>query len=110
MSLNPGTTLAHAEDVLLRAETTWSNSRSAQDLYAAYTDAVHDTYPALKQTFTAPDLAAGLHSAAYWNLLPIGSTDPGGWVSATELPGAQRARRAQNQALATEIDNQVKAM
>ncbi|MFF1715555.1 PIN domain-containing protein [Streptomyces sp. NPDC058268] len=105
-----GTTLAHAEDVLLRAENKWSNARGSQDLYAAYTDAVHDTYPALKQAFAAPDLAAGLHSAAYWNLLPIGSTDRSGWISATELPGAQRAWRAQNQALTTEIDHQAKAM
>ncbi|MFH9959764.1 hypothetical protein ACH4PR_00110 [Streptomyces mirabilis] len=39
----------------------WGNARGAQDYYRAYTEAVHDTYPVLKQTFAAPDLAAGHH-------------------------------------------------
>ncbi|MCX5561710.1 hypothetical protein [Streptomyces sp. NBC_00038] len=64
MRLNPGVTLDYADDVLRRAETTWGNARPTQDAYRAYTDAVHDTYPTLKQAFAAPDLAAGLHSLA----------------------------------------------
>ncbi|WP_435208702.1 hypothetical protein [Streptomyces sp. bgisy034] len=40
-------------------------------MYRAYTDAVHDTYPTLKQAFAVPDIAAGLHSTAYWNLLAV---------------------------------------
>lgn len=110
MRLNPGTSLAHADDVLLRAATTWANARGVQDLFAAYIDAVHGTYPTLKQAFAAPDLAVGLHSTAYWNLLAIGSTKTAGWINATDVPSSQRALRAQNQALATEIENQMKAM
>lgn len=71
MRLNPGITLDYADDVLRRAETTWGNARGAQDMYRAYTDAVHDIYPTLKQAFAVPDLAAGFHSTAYWNLLAV---------------------------------------
>ncbi|WP_431991974.1 PIN domain-containing protein [Streptomyces albogriseolus] len=112
MRLTPGTTLAHADDVLRRAETTWANARGAQDLYRAYVDAVHDTYPALKQAFASPDLALGLHSAAYWNLLPLGAARPAlGVVSDRSVAThAARAQRAENQALTVEIENQVRAM
>lgn len=112
MRLNPGITLAYADDVLRRAETTWGNARGAQDYYRAYTDAVHDTYPTLRQAFAAPDLGASLHSTAYWNLLPIGGARPDSGVMTDPdvAAGRMRALRAQNQALATEIENQVKAL
>lgn len=108
----PGITLEHAEDVLRRAETTWGNARSAQDLYRAYTDAVHDTYPTLRQIFAAPDIGNGLRSPTYWNLLSIGRgpaahsliTDPD--IAHNQM----RALRAENQALATEIETQVKVL
>ncbi|WP_338907664.1 PIN domain-containing protein [Streptomyces nigra] len=112
MRLNPGITLAHADDVLRRAETTWSNARGAQDYFRAYTDAVHETYRILKQAFATPDLAASMHSAAYWNLLPIGGTRAD--IGFTSDPGVaanmRRALRAENQALITEIENQVMAL
>ncbi|MGW1878600.1 PIN domain-containing protein [Streptomyces sp. NPDC001975] len=112
MRLKPGITLEHADDVLRRAEATWGNARGAQDFYRAYTDAVHDTYPTLKQAFAAPDLAAGLHSTAYWNLLAIGAERSD--LVYTEDPDVarsmQRAQRVRNHALSTEIDNQVKAL
>ncbi|WP_127355322.1 PIN domain-containing protein [Actinacidiphila soli] len=112
MRLTTGTTLAHAEDVLRRAETTWTNARGAQDYYRALTDAVHETYPTLKQTFASPDLAAALHSTAYWNLLAIGGARPGPAVTADpDVAMSQiRALRAENQALSTEIETQVKAL
>lgn len=108
----PGITLDYAEDALRHAETTWGNARGAQDLYRAYTDAVHDTYPTLKQVFAAPDIGTGLRSPDYWNLLSIGRahaergliTDPD--VAANQM----RAIRAENQALTTEVENQVKTL
>ncbi|MCX5255518.1 PIN domain-containing protein [Streptomyces canus] len=112
MRLNPGITMAHADDVLRRAETTWGNARGAQDYFRAYTDAVHETYLILKQAFATPDLAASIHSAAYWNLLPIGGARAD--IGFTNDPGVaanmRRALRAENQALVTEIENQVKAL
>lgn len=112
MRLNPGITLDHADEVLRRAETTWGNARGAQDLYRAYTDAVHDTLPTLKQAFAAPDLAASLHSTAYWNLLPVGGAHvEHGFISAPFVAAnLTRAQRAENQAITTEIENQVKAL
>lgn len=116
MRLNPGITLEHADAVLRRVETMWSNARNAQDFYTAYTGAIGDTYPVLKQTFAAPDLGAGLHSTAYWNLLSIGNSringQPrpqlvGGRVS---VPGAPQATRAENDALRLEIEEQIKAL
>lgn len=104
--------MAHADDVLRRAETTWGNARGAHDYFRAYTDAVHETYPILKQAFATPDLAASIHSTAYWNLLPIGGARAD--IGFTSDPGVvanmRRALRAENQALVTEIENQVKAL
>jgi hypothetical protein len=112
MRLNPGITLAHADDVLRRAETTWGNARSAQDRYRAYTDAVHDTYPPLRQAFAAPDIGAGLHTTASWNLLPIGGarTELGFFSDPAVAANVMRAQRAENQALTAEIEIQVKAL
>src|SRR2546421_5277035 len=112
MRLNPGITLGYADEVLRRAETTWFNARSAQDLYRAYMDAVHDTYPVLKQAFATPDVGGGLRSTAYWNLLPIGSVRPGlGFITDPAVAlNVQRAGRAENQALSAEIENQMKAL
>ncbi|MGW6393345.1 PIN domain-containing protein [Streptomyces sp. NPDC055103] len=112
MRLNPGITLAHADDVLRRAETTWSNARGAQGYYRAYTDAVHDTYPVLRQTFAAPDLSASMHSTAYWNLLPIGRAhlESGFTTDPDVAKNLVQSQRALNHALATEIDNQIKTL
>ena len=112
MRLTPGITLAYADDVLRRAEATWGNARGAQDYYRAYTDAVHDTYPTLSQAFAAPDLGASLHSTAYWNLLSIGGAplDLGFTTDPAVAANRTRALRAENQALATEIENQVKGL
>lgn len=44
MRLNPGVTLERADQVLRRAENTWSNARSMQNEWEGYTTAVHDTY------------------------------------------------------------------
>jgi hypothetical protein len=98
--------------VLRRAETTWGNARGAQDYYRAYTDAVHDTYPTLKQAFVTPDLGASLHSTAYWNLLPIGGARPDLGFTTDPAVAAKRMRalRAENGALATEIENQVRVL
>jgi uncharacterized protein (UPF0147 family) len=98
--------------VLRQAQTTWENARGAQDYHRAYTDAVHDTYRALKQVFVAPDIGAGLHSTAYWNLLPIGGArvDPGVFQDMHLARNVQRAMRAENQALTTEIDKQVRSL
>lgn len=113
MRLHPGTTLDHADAVLRDAETTWTNARGGTaGLAAAYTDAVSGTYRRLKEAFATPDLASGIRSAAYWHLLPIirdsqtirHTTDPDvarGWVSSS---------RPINDALSTEIDDQVKAL
>ena len=112
MRLKPGITLAYADDLLRRCETEWSNARGARDYFAAYTVAVHNTGPALRQIFAEPDLAAGMYTTAYWNLLQIGdrrtdmsfTTDPDiarGWGSVL---------RAHNHALAGEIDVQVRAL
>src|SRR5262245_44844628 len=112
MRLNPGVTLAYADDVLRQAETKWGNARGAQALYRAYTDAVHDTYSTLKHAFAVPDVAAGLHSTAYLNLLPIGNTRPElSFVNDPDMaPNVLRGLRAENQALTTEMENQVKAL
>lgn len=113
MRLAPGISLDYANDVLRRAETTWGNALSAQDPLRAFTDAVHDTYPTVAQVFVTPDLAAGLRSTAYWNLLPIGRTqaEAGGFITDPALAkNMSRARRAENQALSTEIKNQLKAL
>lgn len=108
----PGITLDYAEDVLRRAEMMWGNARCAQDLYRAYTDAVGDTYPTLKQVFAAPDIGTGLHSMAYWNLLSIGRThaEYGLIIDPAVAANVMRSFRAENQALATEIENQVKTL
>jgi hypothetical protein len=101
MRLALGISLNRADDVLRTAETTWSNARAAQDLFRAYSDAVHDTYPTLAQAFVAPDLGAGLRSTAYWNLLPIGGTraELGFFTDPAVAANVMRAHRAENQAL-----------
>lgn len=112
MRLNPAVTLARADDVLRQVESTWSNARGAHDVYRAYMDAVHETYPMLKQTFRAPDIGAGLRSVAFWNLLSMGSghSDRGVIRDPAVAMNLQRSMRAEKQALATEIDDQVKAL
>jgi hypothetical protein len=113
MRLNPGITLERADDVLRNADATWTNARSGTfGLYRAYTEAVHDTYPQLRQVFAAPDLAAGMRSATYWNLLTVG--DPRQSAGVTTDPDVARAwqgaLRAMNNTFSTEIDRQVQAL
>ncbi|MET8860426.1 PIN domain-containing protein [Streptomyces sp. NPDC004579] len=112
MRLHAGITIDYADDVLRRAETTWSNARGAQDFFRAYIDAVHDTYRTLKQAFASPDLAKTMHSATYWNLLPIGRSNAAtGFTNDPDVArNMSRALRAENHAIATEIDNQVKLL
>jgi hypothetical protein len=112
MRLKPGITLAYADNMLRRCETEWSNARGAQDYFAAYTVAVHNTGPMLRRIFAEPDLAAGMYTPAYWNLLQIGDRRTA--VSFTNDPDIARgwanALRAQNNALAGEIEVQVHAL
>jgi len=112
MRLHPGITFPHAEDVLRRAETTWLNARGARGVYHAYTSAVHDTVGPLREVFADPDLAAGMYSTAYWNLLSIGDVPPEIALSGDPavLQAAAPGRRARNLAVAAEIENQVKAL
>lgn len=112
MRLAPGISIAYAEDVLRQAEATWSNALGAQDFFRAYADAVHETYPTLAKVFVTPDLASGLRSTTYWNLLPIGAARTGAGFTTERMvaENLQRARRAENQALSTEIKNQLKAL
>jgi hypothetical protein len=112
MRLAPGISLDRADAALHKAETTWSNARAANDLFRAYSDAVHETYPTLAQVFVAPDLGDGLRSTAYWNLLPIGGARAGlgFFTDHAVAANVMRAQRAENQALSTEIDNQLKAL
>jgi hypothetical protein len=92
MRLNPGISIACADEVLRQASIKWSNARSAMNLKEAYHNVVRDTYPSLKQILVAPSIAAGLHSSAYWNLLLAPNTPPA------------------NMAIATEIENQMEAL
>jgi PIN domain len=112
MRLNPGIALDYADDVLRRAEMTWTNARGGRDFYRAYTDAVHDTYPTLKQVFASPDVGGGLRSTAYWNLLRLGGTHSGmGFISDPDVAAnLQIAIRAENQALTAEIEMQLKTL
>lgn len=103
MRLKRGVTLDRADDVLRRAETKWANTRSsASNMFQAYADAVHETYPALQEVFDLPDVAAGLRSPAYWNLLEMGDAYADRSVS--------RRTGARNGALTIEIENQRKAL
>lgn len=112
MRLNPGITPEYADDILRRAETQWGNARGAQDYYRAYADAVHDTYPTLRQVFAKPDLAGGLHSTAYWNLLQFGGPRPEWGVTRdpSQANNQMSTLRVQNQALSTEIEHQIQAL
>lgn len=112
MRLHSGVTVTRADEVLRDAENTWMNARGAQNYFYAYADAVHDTYPLLKQTFAAPDLAEAIRSAAYWSLLNLGGSESR--FAFTTDPNLRDHRqlvvRAQNRALAAEIDNQVRTL
>ena len=98
MRLNPGVSLDRAELVLTNVETIWLNARGSRDLYLAFTDAVHDTFPLLREVFASPDAAGRMRSAAYWNLL-----------SASEQP-AWAVRRANTRAVQVEIEDQIAAL
>jgi hypothetical protein len=85
----------------------------AQDLFRAYVDAVHTTYAVLARAFVAPDLATGVRSTAYWNLLRFADAQAargGFFADAISAGNAARASRAENQALSAEINNQVRAL
>lgn len=112
MRLNPGVSLAYADDVLRRAESQWSNAQGSDDFYNDYVKAVNETYPLLKQAFAVPDLGGGLHSTAYWNLIKIGRDQIGPSVFTDPAMAASvwRALRAENYALSTEIRIQLSAL
>jgi hypothetical protein len=48
MRLDPGVTLAYADDVLRRAETQWRNALGSGDFHGDYITAVYRTYSTLK--------------------------------------------------------------
>lgn len=113
MRLNPGITLAQADETLRAVEMAWQNARGGtHGYYRAYTAAVHGTYPQLKRVFAAPDLAARLHSTAYWNLLTMGDPRQGaGLITDPDVAQShQNALLAINNAFSAEIDNQVAAL
>ncbi|MFD3820143.1 PIN domain-containing protein [Streptomyces rubiginosohelvolus] len=110
MRLNPGVTLERADQVLRRAENTWSNARSMQNEWEGYTTAVHDTYNMLKQTFATPDFGPSLLSPVYWNLLGLGHQTLGVFTDPLQAEAQMRNYRARTMAIRTEIENQFTAM
>lgn len=113
MRLEPGITIERAEEVLRSAEMKWTNARGGNlGFYRAYTDAVNETYPQLRQILATPDLAASMRSSTYWNLLAVG--EPGHGTGFTTDPDVARnwqsGLRAINYAFSTEIDEQLKAL
>ncbi|MEV4261094.1 PIN domain-containing protein [Kribbella sp. NPDC049584] len=113
MRLNPGVTLAYADDVLRRAELEFRNALGSQDFHGDYINAVYRTYSTLKVAFAAPDLGGGLHSVAYWNLMKIGR-DRAAFTGPIQDPdhaaNVMRAVSAENYALRTELETQVRAL
>src|SRR5690242_14303928 len=110
MRLKPGVTIELAETVLLNAEIAWTNARGGSfGYYRAYTDAVDNTYPQLKQTFASPDLAAGIYSPTFWHLVELGDPrqNPGLTTDSTIAAAYQSGTRTTNQLFSREIDEQI---
>ncbi|MFD3405380.1 PIN domain-containing protein [Kribbella sp. NPDC058693] len=111
MRLNPGVSLVRADEVLRDAETTWGNVLSAQDFFPPYINAIDRTYSVLRQTFAVPDVADGLHSTAYWNLLSMRSANPrGGFIHPDLMESVAHARHGETNALRHEIETQIQAL
>jgi hypothetical protein len=70
------------------------------------------TYPLLKRVFVEPDLAAGLRSVAYWNLLQLRDTRraPGFTQDLSTAQNWASSMRALNQAIGMEIEDQMAAL
>lgn len=113
MRLNPGVTLERADAVLRNAESAWMNARSGTSgYYRAYTDAVQNTYVQLKEVFATPDLAAGMRSPTFWNLMALGNPRQStGFTADPDIArGWQDSLRAMNYTFSAEIENQVQAL
>ena len=118
MRLAFGVSLDEAEEALRDVESRWRAALERRDLFGAYVGAVYDTYPVLERIFAARELADGMHSAAYWNLLQMADTQAnrGGIFAGTVQ--ALRAIRVETlepspaalQALASEITRQIEAL
>jgi hypothetical protein len=89
----------------------FTNARSGQYRYLAYIAAVNDSHRTLKSAFIQPDLAAGLLTTAYWNLVQMGGPAPDEGVYYPDSSEAElRAVKVPNLALSTEIEHQVHVM
>lgn len=113
MRLNPGVTLERADEVLRNAESAWVNARGGTaGYYRAYTDAIQNTYAQLKQVFAAPDLAAGMRSSTFWNLLALGNPrqSTGSTTDPDTARGWQDGLRAMNYTFSAEIENQLQTL
>ncbi|WP_435610039.1 PIN domain-containing protein [Streptomyces sp. C10-9-1] len=105
MRLNPGVTLSRADEVLRSALSKWGNARSSDSLARALTEAVHDTYLPLRETFRTPDIASGLHSPAYWQLQAhaMSSSENQPTSDPFVAMGWQISRKARNEIASLEI-------
>jgi hypothetical protein len=113
MRLKPGMTLEHADEVLRNAERAWTSARSGNlGFFRAYTDAIQSTYVQVEQVFATPDLAAGMRSSSFWNLLALGnpSQSTGSTTDPDLVRGGQDRLRAMNYTFSAEIENQVQAL
>ncbi|MEU4562364.1 PIN domain-containing protein [Actinoplanes sp. NPDC023936] len=117
MRLNPGVTMARADEVLTAAETTWTNAGGGGDYYSDYHDAVGATYEPLRECFAEPDLAGDMQSGTYWHLVALRLPDippaqllaPGVWNTPNSTLPAE-VRRAHNEAFRREIGNRQRAL
>jgi PIN domain len=118
MRLAFGVSLDEAEEALHDVESRWRAALEGRDLFGAYVNAVDATYPVLQRIFTSQDLAEGMRSAAYWNLLQMADTQANrggifaGTVQALRVMRVETLEpsRAALQALASEITTQIEAL
>jgi hypothetical protein len=118
MRLAFGVSLDEAEEALHDVESRWRAALEGRDLFGAYVNAVDATYPVLQRIFTSQDLAEGMRSAAYWNLLQMADMQANrggifaGTVQALRVMrvGTLEPSRAALQALASEITTQIEAL
>ncbi|WP_433294376.1 PIN domain-containing protein [Actinoplanes sp. CA-030573] len=72
MRLNPGVTIARADEVLRTAEMEWENAKGGSfGYFRSYIDVVEKTYTPLLECFAEPDLAGAIRGDAYWHLLSL---------------------------------------
>jgi hypothetical protein len=113
MRLIPGQSLGHATSVLDEALRLFNNAFGGRDRYLAYINAVHDSYRTLKSVFAQPDLAEGLQTPAYWNLVQLGGppTEDGEAVDYSRFNIVQlRAAQVPYLALTAELAHQVRTL